>query len=70
VRQVSMALITFNCAWLTWPRVGITPSGTEVAEDIRNFQSGALHDGAETTSEGSSWGLATSRSTLVYGDLT
>src|SRR5262245_59343022 len=35
--------------------VGITPSGTEVAEDIRNFQSGALHDGAETTSEGSSW---------------
>src|SRR5215468_2506284 len=35
--------------------IGMTPSGTEVAEYIRDFQSGALHDGAETTSEGSSW---------------
>jgi hypothetical protein len=24
--------------------VGITPSGAEVAEDIRNFQSGTLHE--------------------------
>ena len=26
--------------------VGITPSGAEVAEDIRDFQSGTLHDGS------------------------
>jgi hypothetical protein len=40
--------------------IGITPSGTEVAEYIRDFQSGALHDGAETTTEGSSWAVVAS----------
>src|SRR5262245_44403557 len=35
--------------------IGITPSGAEVAEDVRDFQSGTLHDGAETTSAGSPW---------------
>src|SRR5262252_10619864 len=40
--------------------MGMTPSGTEVAEYIRDFQSGALHDGAETTSEGSSWAVVAS----------
>src|SRR5262245_60072128 len=34
--------------------VGVTPSGPEVAEDVRDFQSGTLHDGAETTSAGPS----------------
>ena len=29
------------------PAVGVTPSGTEVAEDIRDFQSGALHECAQ-----------------------
>jgi hypothetical protein len=29
--------------------VGITPSPAEVAEDVPDFQSGTLHDGAETT---------------------
>ena len=33
--------------------VGITPSGTVVAEDIRDLQSGTLHDGAAATSAGS-----------------
>jgi len=35
--------------------VGVAPSGAEVAEDVRDFQSGTLHDGAETTSPGSPW---------------
>jgi hypothetical protein len=34
--------------------VGVEPSGAEVAEDVRDFQSGTLHDGAETTSVGPS----------------
>ena len=44
MRQLSIALITFNWAWLTWPRLASTPSGTVVAEDIRDLQSGTAHD--------------------------
>jgi hypothetical protein len=32
--------------------VGFTPSGAEVAEDVRDFQSGTLHGCVRLTSEG------------------
>ena len=41
-----MALITFNWSRLTWPAVGITPSGAVVAEDIRDLQSRTRRAGA------------------------
>jgi hypothetical protein len=51
VRQRSMALITFICVRLTWPRLAsrVMPEacearrGTVVAEDIRDLQSGTGH---------------------------
>ena len=45
VRQRSIAHMTFSWPRLTWPRVGFTPSGTVVAEDIRDLQSWPAHVG-------------------------
>ena len=73
MRQPSIALITFIWARLV-AAVGLTPSGTVVAEDVRDLQSRTGHD-APATAGGFSvlWpggvsrssGLVTARSTLV-----
>ena len=44
VRQLSMALITFIWAKAHVTGIGVTPSGTVVAEDIRDLQSWTGHD--------------------------
>ena len=45
VRQRSMALITFNWSKADVSAVGFTPSGTVVAEDVRDLQTWPAHVG-------------------------
>ena len=52
VRQLSIAFITFTCAWLTWPRLArrVMPKACKarreavIAEDIRDLQSWMGHE--------------------------
>jgi hypothetical protein len=38
-----MALIAFNWAWLTWLRLASRQAGPK-SQDVRDFQSGTLHE--------------------------
>ena len=43
MRQPSIALIAFNCAWEQMAPHGTTPCGTVIAENLRDLQRWTAH---------------------------